>query len=167
MARYVPRMTRWASGRLPRWARDIAETSDLVQETLLHTLKRIDHFEVRGEGAFQAYLRQAIANRITEELRRRARRGENTTLGGDQEDPGASPLEQAIGRDEIARYEAALATLRIEDQSAIVARVEMGCSYQEIADTLGKPSANAARMAVERALARLATAMKQQVRTSP
>ena len=86
MARYVPRMTRWASGRLPRWARDIAETSDLVQETLLKTLKHLDRFDVRGEGAFQAYLRQAIANRIAEEFRRHARRADSTTLDGNHAD---------------------------------------------------------------------------------
>ena len=34
-ARYLPRLRRWASGRLPRWARDLADTEDLVQETVL------------------------------------------------------------------------------------------------------------------------------------
>ena len=41
-ARYLPRLRRWASGRLPRWARDLADTEDLVQETVLQTFKRID-----------------------------------------------------------------------------------------------------------------------------
>ena len=163
--RYVPRLTRWASGRLPRWARDIADTSDLVQDTLLKTIKRVDSFEIRGEGAFQAYLRQAVSNRITEEFRRHARRGESTTLDSDHADPMASPLDQAIGRDHVARYEAALETLNLEDRSAIIARIEMGYSYQEVANSLGRPSANAARMAVERALARLATAMSERARS--
>src|SRR4051812_23968454 len=58
MARYLPRLRRWASGRLPRWARDLADTQDLVQDTLLQTFKRIETFEARHEGALQAYLRQ-------------------------------------------------------------------------------------------------------------
>jgi RNA polymerase sigma-70 factor (ECF subfamily) len=161
MQRYVPRLTRWASGRLPPWARDIADTSDLVQETLLQTLKRLDRFEVRGDGALQAYLRQAVANRIAEEHRRHARRGDPVALDSQHAAPGTSPLEEAIGRDEVARYEAALAELSLDDRSAIIARVEMGCSYKDIASALGKPSANAARMAVERALGRLARAMSQ------
>jgi hypothetical protein len=33
-ARHQKPLQRWASGRLPRWARDISETEDLVQETL-------------------------------------------------------------------------------------------------------------------------------------
>ena len=32
-ARLVPRLRRWATGRLPRWARDLADTQDVVQET--------------------------------------------------------------------------------------------------------------------------------------
>src|SRR5665647_2670737 len=73
-ARYLPTLQRWATGRLPRWARDMAETQDLVQETLIQTFKKIDGFEHRGEGALQAYLRQAVMNRIRDELRRAGRR---------------------------------------------------------------------------------------------
>jgi RNA polymerase sigma-70 factor (ECF subfamily) len=58
-ARYVGPLRRWASGRLPRKARDVADTQDLVQETRLQTLRKIETFEPRHEGALQAYLRQA------------------------------------------------------------------------------------------------------------
>ena len=37
-ARYLPRLRRWASGRLPRWVRDAGDTQDLVQDTLLSVL---------------------------------------------------------------------------------------------------------------------------------
>jgi RNA polymerase sigma-70 factor, ECF subfamily len=70
-ARHVRPLQRWASGRLPKWARDVADTDDLVQETLLQTFKRIGQFESRGVGALHAYLRQAVLNRIREELRRK------------------------------------------------------------------------------------------------
>jgi DNA-directed RNA polymerase specialized sigma24 family protein len=59
---------------LPKWARDIAETDDLLQDTLLQTFKRIEHFECRGVGALQAYLREAILNRVRDELRKKGRR---------------------------------------------------------------------------------------------
>src|SRR5262245_60513508 len=55
MARYRPRLERWASGRLPRYARSLLDTSDLVQETLLRALEGFDRIEVRGPGFFQAY----------------------------------------------------------------------------------------------------------------
>ena len=34
-SREVPPLSRWARGRLPGWARDLADTHDLVQETVL------------------------------------------------------------------------------------------------------------------------------------
>ena len=65
----IPPLKRWASGRLPRWARDVIDTDDLVQETVINTLKRIDVFEYRVDAALQAYLRQAVMNRIRNEIR--------------------------------------------------------------------------------------------------
>ena len=155
-ARHAKPLRRWASGRLPRWARDLADTDDLVQETLLRTFKRIQAFEPRGVGALQAYLRHTILNRIREELRRKARRPEVVDLDGTIAERGLSPLEQAIGREMVERYEHALAQLRPEDQEAIIGRVELGQTYQELAEAMNKPSAEAARKATERALIRLA-----------
>jgi DNA-directed RNA polymerase specialized sigma24 family protein len=82
-------------------------------------------------------------------------------LDENQQDGHVSPLDQAIGSEAVDRYEAALARLRPEDREAIVARVEMDCSYGEVAQALGKPSPDAARMAVSRALVRLAEEMKR------
>ena len=160
IARYLPRLRRWASGRLPRWARDMNDTQDLVQETLLQTFQRIDRFEARGDGALFGYLRQAILNRIRDELRRAKRHPAESELDSAVPGHGRSPLEDAIGHEAIERYERALATLRPEDREAVVARIELGYTHQEIAVLLGKPSANAARMAVERAIVRLAREMK-------
>jgi len=164
MGRYLPRLRRWASGRLPRWARDVADTQDLVQDVVLQTFKNIETFEPRNEGALQAYLRQSIVNRIRDELRRTGRRPAAAELDVRMPDDGASPLEEAIGREALDRYERALMQLREQDREAIIARVELDCSNEEIAVALGKPSANAARMAVERALLRLADAMRRAAR---
>lgn len=161
-ARYLKPLRRWASGRLPRWARDIADTQDLVQETLLQTFKKMDGFEPTGEGALQAYLRQALMNRIRDQLRRFDRRGHNAPLDSQAPDGGPSPLEAAIGTEESERYERALARLRDTDREAIIGRVELGCSYEELAVALGKPSAEAARKAAQRAVVRLAEEMKRE-----
>lgn len=159
-SRYLPSLRRWARGRLPRWTRDLRDTEDVVQETLLHTLKHIDAFQPRHEGALQAYLRQALVNRVRDEVRRVGRRGIGEEIVEDAHaDDGASPLEQAIGTEALARYEAALTRLRPEEREVIIARVELGQSYQQIAAGHGKASADAARMAVTRALVRLAEEM--------
>jgi RNA polymerase sigma-70 factor (ECF subfamily) len=160
-SRYLPSLRRWASGRLPRWSRDLMDTDDLVQETVIRAINRMDRFESRHEGALQAYLRQAIVNRIRDEIRRSKRSPVETALDDNASDHAASPLESAIGAEALERYEAALARLRPEEREAIVARVEMDRSYQEVAQALGKPSADAARMAVSRALLRLAEEMSR------
>jgi RNA polymerase sigma-70 factor, ECF subfamily len=155
MARHLTPLRRWARGRLPAWARDAADTDDLVQDALLQTFRRLGNFEARGPGALQAYLRQAILNRVRDELRKKGRRPEATDLDGLEVDRKASPLEAAIGRESLDRYERALAMLRPDEREAIIGRVEMGYSYEELAEALGKPSPDAARKAAQRALVRL------------
>jgi RNA polymerase sigma-70 factor (ECF subfamily) len=160
--RCLPALRRWARGRLPSYARDLADTQDLVQETVLHTLNKLESFEPRHQGALQAYLRQAVANRIRDEIRRVTRRPVPEELGDAHVDPAPSPLEHAIGREGMERYEAALQKLRPKDREAIVARMELQHSYEEIAVALGKTNANAARVAVTRAIARLIEEMDDQ-----
>jgi RNA polymerase sigma-70 factor (ECF subfamily) len=158
-ARFLVPLRRWASGRLPQWARDAADTQDLVQDTLLRTFKKIESFQPQREGALQAYLRQALLNRITDEVRRVQRRPAGGELDSGIVDGGPSPLEQAVGRETVERYERALSRLKPEEREAIIARVEMGCSYEELAIALDKPSADAARKTAARALVRLAREM--------
>ena len=163
-ARHLGPLQRWASGRLPRWSRDLADTDDLVQETLLQTFKRIGEFEPRRVGALQAYLRQAVVNRIRDELRRKGRRPEAVGLDGLEARDEPSPLEAAIGREAVDRYERALARLTPEDREAIIARIELGSSYAEMAEALGRPTPDAARKAARRALMRLAEEMDRAAR---
>ena len=161
-ARYSGPLRRWASGRLPRYARDGADTQDLVQETLLQTFKKLETFEPRGPGAPHAYLRQVLLNRIRDDLRRFERRGTPEAVDSQTKDDAPSPLDQAIGQQATDRYERALARLSPADREAIIARVEMGCSYEELAEALGKPTADAARQAAKRALLRLAREMARE-----
>jgi RNA polymerase sigma-70 factor, ECF subfamily len=164
MQRYLPRLSRWASGRLPRWARDLSETGDLVQDTLIRAADNLKRFEPRGEGALYAYLRSAVMNRIRDEIRRTSRSKAKTSLDtsriAEVVDHGQSPLEEAIGRQLLEKYDAALDRLDSETREAVIARIEMGSSYAEIAEALGKSSPDAARMTVSRALVRLAREMR-------
>ncbi|MEO5763568.1 MAG: sigma-70 family RNA polymerase sigma factor [Vicinamibacteria bacterium] len=158
-SRYLPSLSRWARGRLPRWARDVADTNDLVQDTLLHTFGHIEAFEPRTEGALHAYLRQAVKNRIRDEIRKRMRRGPKELVDSDIVDSEPSPLEQAIGQQALDRYETALGRLREEERDLLIGRIELGLTYAELAEAAGKPSADAARQAARRALAKLVEEM--------
>jgi RNA polymerase sigma factor (sigma-70 family) len=159
-SRHLPVLSRWARGRLPGWARDAADTPDLVQETVLQTFKNMQGFEPRGKGALGAYLRQALLNRVRNEIRRVSRRPPLEAL--DEQAPGheSSPLQSAIRQEQHERYEAALSRLKDSERELIVARLELGLTYEEMAEALGKPSWNAARMAVARALINLASELK-------
>ena len=86
--RYLPRLTRWAHGRLPAGARGAIDTHDVVQETLAHVVRRLPAFEPRHEGAFQGYVRRALLNRIRDEARKLGRKGPPEPLNPRAPHPG-------------------------------------------------------------------------------
>jgi RNA polymerase sigma-70 factor (ECF subfamily) len=159
-ARAIPMLKRWASGRLPLWTRDMIDTDDLVQETVVSTLKHIDVFEYRADSALQAYLRQAVMNRIRNEIRRAMRHPAPLPIDSGAPDEGLSPLEELIGKQAVEAYDDAMTALEPEEREAIIGRVELGLSYAELATAMGRPSPDAARMAVARALLKLAKQLK-------
>lgn len=161
LERYLPVLRRWAHGRLPARARGFADTDDLVQITLVRVLKQLERFEPRHEGAFLAYLRRILVNAMRNEIARAATRGQQEEVGEAMADPGPSPLESVLGRDLLDRYEAAFDRLGEEQQEAVFMRVEMGLTYEQIAEATGKNSANSARMMVARAIARIAETMEE------
>ncbi len=159
LTRYLPRLQRWADGRLPMHARSLLDTDDVVQDTLLRVLEGLDRIELRRPDGFQSYVRQAVLNRIRDEVRWAARRPGPDGIPETLQDPLPSPLENAIGADMIARYERGLARLDEDDQQLLHLRIELDFDYEEIAAMTGRKSRDAARMAIQRALARLAEAM--------
>jgi RNA polymerase sigma-70 factor (ECF subfamily) len=158
--RCIPALRRWAHARLPQSARGMVDTADMVQDTVLAALRRLEVFEARHQGALQAYLRTAVMNRIRDVIRQRDRRPLQGEMPEDLLDEATSPLEQLIGAQNVSFYEAALGRLRSSDREAIVGRIEMQYSYEELATVLNKPTANAARVAVARALKRLVDEMR-------
>jgi RNA polymerase sigma-70 factor (ECF subfamily) len=141
---------------LPRWARDLSETDDIVQEALTGVFRRIDDFEQRGEGAFGAYARQAIYNRIRDEIRRNQRRPRGEQSMDRIESDAVSPIERVIGRERMERFDQGLERLPAEYREAIVGRFELGLTYEELAREIGRPSPDAARMLVKRGIHKLA-----------
>lgn len=161
VARYLPMLRRWSHGRLPRAARDLSDTDDLVQVALIRALNRVEGFVPQREGAFLAYLRTTVLNSVRDELRRMARRPGRDSLDERMPTSGPSLVERAIGREMLEAYETALSVLPEEHQEAVIMRVEFGYTYPEIAEALASPTANAARMTVSRALIRLAEEMDE------
>ena len=159
LARCVPGLRRWTHGCVPRWMRAAADTGDLVQDAVLATLSRLDAFQPQGRRALAGYLRTAVRNRLIDE-HRRARRWSVVPDGFDDLPDGTpSPLRAAIDAETRRRYRAALARLSRSDQELIVGHFDLDYSHAQLGCMTGR-SPHAARMALTRAIARLAARMR-------
>lgn len=158
-ARLIPVLRRMARGRIPERARSLMDTEDLVQIVALRTFPHLSHFDSRGKGCLVAYARRVMTNELRDEFRRLSRTPEMTELMDEIPAEDGDPLQHAIDSEAIAVYRHALAQLTQDEQDLILLSLEMGLSHAEVAEAMGRPSANAARMAVARALARLAERM--------
>ncbi len=162
LQRCLPSLKRWAHGRLPAAARGHLDTGDLVQDAAMNAIARLDTFEPRHVGAMQAYLRQSVINRIRDEMRRFVRRPVSVELPVDLSSDAPSPEEQAIHEQTYARYRAAMNGLKPRERELVIARVEAQWTTPEIAKHFEFNTVDGARMAVNRAMQRLAAEMKAQ-----
>jgi RNA polymerase sigma factor (sigma-70 family) len=158
LARYLPRLERWASRRLPLGVRSMLDTGDIVQEAVIGALRHLDTIEVRTDKTFEQYLKRAISNRIIDIYRRprRARQEVDENLRA----PDPSGLDVVIGHEALERYEAALEELSESDCQLIVMHTELGMKAGQIAEEVGK-TVDATRVALGRALKRLAVGMQR------
>lgn len=161
----IDRLQRWATGRLPRRCRGVMDTCDLVQETVRRSLRNLESFQPHHANALEAYMRTALLNRIRDEIRRAARQPaccavDPSLPAGDQ-----SPDAGIIDHENVEIYERAMKRLRAADRKALLARLDLGLSYDQAAGLLNKPTAGAARMAIHRALLRLAKEIHRQTGT--
>ncbi len=156
--RIVPRLERFAHGRVPVSLRRFADTQDLVQETVLKSLDHIERFDPKHEGAFMGYLGKIIINRIRDLARKPKRETPyEEEFAPSSKDP--SPVEQAVGSEAFSQYQEALQTLGEDQRLAVFLHVEMNYSLQELSEALGR-SSEAARKVLFRGLKNLSQKMK-------
>lgn len=142
----------------------MANTDDLVQDTLLRVLKHLNDFEPQHEGAFLAYLRKTLLNLVHDKIRQVDRRPPPGPLLEDLPDKGRNPLDITIENETLEAYEVALEKLTDKQQEAFILRMELGFRYAEIAEAMNLRSPDAARRHVARALLRLAECMRDHKR---
>jgi len=162
--RYREALLRFAHGRVPATARGMLDTQDVVHVALMRTLEHLDRIDPRLSGSLLAYLRRAVLNQIVDESRRARRRPTHAGLDDGIAGPDRDPLELLVSREDRERYEVALMRLPPDQQEAFMMRVEMGCGYAEIAAALGRPSAEAVRMLVRRAIRTLVKLLRDRAR---
>ena len=157
--RELPPLRRFARGRLPAWARSVTDTQDLVQDVFVRALPRLASWQSESPGALRAFLRKAAANQIVDEIRKARRRTSSSSLLDALCDLAPSPLGRVINDERVSKLRDALAQLSDSDRKLLAARFGSGYRYAQIAVLLRRPSASAARVAVERALDRVAKKM--------
>ncbi len=161
-SRALIRLRTWAHGRMPQSAKGAAETQDMIQDAAMGVWNRLDQLDFRKPGDLDAYVRQAVLNRIRDQARRGLVRPPIVPLERDAIDDVPSALDRVIDAETLDRYQRAFAALDVSDREAVIARVEMGYSFEQIAQLTGRPSAASARMAVNRAVDRLRRAVDRQ-----
>lgn len=146
---------------MPPWVRGGIDTSDVVHDTLQHSLARLDSFEPIHDGALRSYLQRAVANRIRDQLRRATRRRNaimpDTSIRAS--DSGAPQHLQLIDDETWKRYRNGLTRLTDRDRRLVVGRLELGYGYRQLALIERLSRADAARKALGRALRRLIDGM--------
>jgi RNA polymerase sigma-70 factor (ECF subfamily) len=155
--RYFPVVKRLARGKVPDRARPLYDTDELVHRTMNAAFAHVGTFEHRHEGAFLAFLRKVLHNKIRDIAR--LTNPELVEMDGGIPHGGPSPLEATIGTQRLEAYYRALEGLNEQQRQAVTLRLEAGYTYEEIASAIECPSANAARMLIGRALARMAVMM--------
>ena len=158
--RCLPLLQRWAAQLIPPRLRGVVEAPDVAQDAAMDFLRNLDRFGPRHEHAVEAYLRRIVANRIVDQMRRFARRGVPDELAVDLPAQGPTPYDTAEQAERVRRYRRALQRLHPHQMALVESRYH-GChSYAEIARCHGKPSADAARMAVRRAVDTIAAELR-------
>ena len=155
--RYMPRLYRWARGRVPVAARPAHETGDVVQDVLIRAIRSFPEFEVRHEHSFPAYLRTILANKLLDMARAGQRRPVPAAIETVADPPSRepSPFDRTLDVERQAQLDEAVKRLAPGDQELIFLRTELGCDYDEIVGLLGRSNENALRVATRRAILRL------------
>jgi RNA polymerase sigma factor (sigma-70 family) len=165
--RFLPRLRRWAHGRLRSPGRNDLTTDDLIQDAFVRSLARLRTLQPQGRHSLFGFFKTVVLNLIRDYARQCARRPTPELLkSGAYVDEQPTPLERVLGQEVIDCYQRALETLTEDEQNIIFAAVELRCSDREIAELFEKPSADAARMARGRAIGRLARAMEADERAA-
>jgi len=154
--RYRLVISRWAHGRLPAHGRDLNETADLVQLTMMRAIDGLEKFESQQPGDFSAWLRTIFMNVMRDELRRSGRQKASDMVQIEALVDAPDLVAKSLGVESAVAYVNALEQLPIELREVVILHLEFGLSHAELAEAIGAPSADAARMRLRRALAALA-----------
>jgi len=164
-ARFTPVLRRFLHARLPVSARGLLDTDDLVQEVWTSALGQLHRLEYRGPGTFWCYLRRIGLNRVAQVVRRSnvptldlEDAADASADPADAHHPSqpSEPMRALLEKERLGAFENALECIPMPQRQALLMRLELELPYDVIAAECGQPSADAARMVVCRAMAKVA-----------
>lgn len=166
--RYLPSLRAYVRLRHDPSLAARESSSDVVQSVCRELLVNLDAIEWRGESAFRAWLYTAVRRKLADRAAylRAARRdiGREEPAAADDADDSrllacyaalGSPSGDAMGRELLARMEAAFARLPADYREVIVLSRIVGLDRAAVAEHMGR-SAASVRNLLARGLARLA-----------
>ena len=131
---YFPRLYAYARYRVD----EEHEAEEVVAETFLKVVERLDRFEWRHGQSFAGWLFRIARNVVIDRARRERRTG---TVALDEQvglpSSGTSPDDAAVRGEDFAHLHQLLATLSPRRQEIITLRFFAGLRNQEIAQVLG------------------------------
>ncbi|MGI8549772.1 MAG: RNA polymerase sigma factor [Dehalococcoidia bacterium] len=115
------------------------EAKDLVSETFLRAVEKLDQFKDRGDGAFAAWLFRIAQNGLTDFYRRRGHYPEPLPIDDldGLQDKADSPECSAEQHEQSASLRALVRTLSPRRQEVIALKFFSGLRNKEIAKILG------------------------------
>jgi RNA polymerase sigma factor (sigma-70 family) len=160
--RYQPRLNAFLRARMPAGARKFCDAEDLVQEVCVKILGALDRFESRGIGSFWWFARSIARNHLVDVARRGQALHETRLAYETRAEPTAKvrgPSGEVADREAAEAFDRALERIPDPVRKGLLMRVELGLGWFVIAGDCGFPSADAARVAIKRALASIAKEM--------
>lgn len=157
--RLIPRLESYARGRVPISVQSLADTQEIVQETVFRSLSRLEEFKPEHEGALLQYLKRILVNRIRDLARRSGREvpiGDAETIAARGEQTVVSRL---VGEETLQRFSECLDSLTSDQRTAVSLYVELGYSLTELGDALNR-SPDAARKLLARGLQSVSAKMR-------
>lgn len=151
LPRHLPELRAMVQAHMHAVLRDRESASDLVDSICTDLLAEHVPFEYRGEGAFRAWLRVVVVNKIRRRLR--AILGRGVRVGAidatpEPVDPAASPSQAVALQEEVGLLRQALAELPQHYRELLERAHLRGQSRTEIAAAIGATEASVANMLV-------------------
>lgn len=144
----IPQLRRYLSARASR----SIDVDDIVQDTLVRALARLDSLEFETPHAVLGYLQRVAWNLVLDAYRRSARRPALAALDENMAGPHDNPLERLMKRERRRHAARRLVRLQPGVRKALLMRVRGERALNRLADVMGRSSPGAARIALYRAV---------------